>query len=48
MIVIIFLLLLLITRAIEGTDIRSIGSTIKPLELFVNLVLSTLEKLVRR
>jgi len=51
LIVVIFLLLLPLTGAIDGTDIRnirSIGSTIKPLEPFVNLVLSILEKLVRK
>jgi stage V sporulation protein B len=51
LIVVLFLLLLPLTETIDREDIRnirSIGSAIKPLEPFVNLVLNILEKLVRK
>jgi stage V sporulation protein B len=51
LIVVMFLLLLPLTGTIDRDDIRnirSIGSTIKPLEPFVNLVLNILEKLMRK
>jgi O-antigen/teichoic acid export membrane protein len=51
LIVVLFLLLLPLTETIDREDIRnirSIGSAIKPLEPFVNLVLNILEKLIRK